>query len=393
MRAPVFSATVSVAALLLALPAASAAELALHSKIDSVTVFPDAAMVTRTGALAIPSGSHTLLLQGLPAEVDPASIRIEGSANAALLIGSVETRAAPADPKAESEAQKKLRDLRASLADTQGQIEAAETQKRAIEKSAGGSSEKEKPMEVAQLRSLWTAVGEATAEVNGRLVGLRQRSADIEADIRALEATLVRGRPGVAPRTDLTVALETEQDTRAELKITYRVRNARWVPTYDARLDTGTAQIKPKLELIRRASIVQRTGEDWADAEVTLSTARVAGNAAAPVIDTLAVNIWEPPVVAMDAARARVATAPAPMAPPPAGAAKMQEESAAMRRVAAQERDAGLLSTDFSAEYKVPGRVTVTRDGAQKTVRLSARDYAPELVAKAVPALESRAYL
>ena len=35
------------------------------------------------------------------------------------------------------------------------------------------------------------------------------------------------------------------------------MRNARWAPLYDARLDTGTRERKPALELVRRAEILR----------------------------------------------------------------------------------------------------------------------------------------
>ena len=371
--------------------AARAAEFSLESKIDAVTVFPDAAMVTRLGKISIPAGSHTLVLQGLPPEADPSSIRIEASADTALLIGSAETRAAPASMQPDTAMQKKLRDLRLSLADMQGQIEAADMQKRTIEKS--GLGEKDKPLDIQAMRALWSAVGEATADINGRLVQLRQRAADLDAEIKSLEAAMQRPRSG-QPRTDLTVAIEAEKDARADLKITYRVRNARWAPLYDARLDTGNAQVKPKLELVRRASIMQRTGEDWGDAEVTLSTTRVSGSAAAPDLPTLALNIYEPAIVMMERAPARAA-APAPRQKAEAGMTDAERAGGneEMKRMVAQEQGAALVAGDFSAEYKVPGRISVTRDGAQKNVGLASRDYAPDLIAKAVPALEPRAYL
>ena len=39
--------------------------------------------------------------------------------------------------------------------------------------------------------------------------------------------------------------------------MTYAVRNARWTPLYDARLDTSAKDRKPALELVRRAEITQ----------------------------------------------------------------------------------------------------------------------------------------
>jgi len=46
------------------------------------------------------------------------------------------------------------------------------------------------------------------------------------------------------------------------------VRGARWSPIYDARLDTGGR--KPSIDLVRRAEIVQATGEDWNDVQLAV---------------------------------------------------------------------------------------------------------------------------
>jgi uncharacterized protein (TIGR02231 family) len=47
----------------------------------------------------------------------------------------------------------------------------------------------------------------------------------------------------------------------------------------------------------------------------------------------------------------------------------------------------------FQASFKVPGRVSVPRDGSPKTFALSATTLAPDLSAKVAPALDQTAYL
>ena len=58
--------------------------------------------------------------------------------------------------------------------------------------------------------------------------------------------------------------------------------SASWTPFYDARLATGTKAQPPKLELVRRAAIQQRTGESWDNVALPLSTARPGAGTAAP---------------------------------------------------------------------------------------------------------------
>src|SRR4030088_953273 len=63
------------------------------------------------------------------------------------------------------------------------------------------------------------------------------------------------------PPSKLEVQIEVAAAaaTKATLRVTYAVRNARWTPLYDARLDTGAKDRKPQLELVRRAEVTQST--------------------------------------------------------------------------------------------------------------------------------------
>ena len=101
---------------------ASAGEIEAASKIDSVTVYPDAAIVTRVAEVDLSQGDNVLVFKDLPLALDPASLRLEGSAGAALAIGAVETRVVPADAKAPDDAFAAkiaaLRDERESLQTT-----------------------------------------------------------------------------------------------------------------------------------------------------------------------------------------------------------------------------------------------------------------------------------
>jgi uncharacterized protein (TIGR02231 family) len=386
------SIAISLAALICASPAL-AADIALSAKVDAVTVFPDGAMVTRAGEATLPAGEHVLILKGLPAGVDPASVRVEAKASQPLALGTVETRAAPMGPPSGDMAAR-LKALRGDLALVQARIDAGETEKGAIERLTLASAEsaaKEHGLDIDTARKAWTALGEATAAVNVRLVAERAKAQEIEAEIKALES-LDQRRMGVASqnRLDLAIAIEAPRDATASISVTYRVRDARWLPVYDAQLVTAA---KPALMLVRRADIIQRTGEDWADARLTLATQRIARGNAAPDLPTQTVNLFDPGAVMplaraaaedqrnRDAAQKReslAAGAPAPAAAP---------------MVAAAPREAEAEVSAFSASWLAPGRVSVTGDGARKSVRLASREIAPELIARTTPAIDPTAYL
>ena len=77
------------------------------------------------------------------------------------------------------------------------------------------------------------------------------------------------------------------------MAIRYQVGGASWVPFYDARLATGTKAQAPKLQLVRRASIQQRSGESWDEVALALSTARPGAGTAAPELQPLTID-YEP---------------------------------------------------------------------------------------------------
>ncbi len=119
--------------------AAHAADIKGTSKIESVTVYPQGAEVTRIGKVKMERGEHVILFNDLPTNAVAGSIRVEGKATGRLEIGSVDTRrvkvpstdeaVAATERKRIEDAIEKLRDDRAQLSAT---VEAAETQKTLI---------------------------------------------------------------------------------------------------------------------------------------------------------------------------------------------------------------------------------------------------------------------
>ena len=77
------AAAISLIALAAAFPAA-AGEIDAVSRIDAVTVYPDAAVVARVAEIDAPAGDSVLVFRDLPLGLEPASLRLEGAAGAAL---------------------------------------------------------------------------------------------------------------------------------------------------------------------------------------------------------------------------------------------------------------------------------------------------------------------
>ena len=93
----------------LAATAALAADIEARSRINAVTVYPDAALVTRVMEIDLPAGASNIVRRGLRYALDPASLRVAGEGSAAIGIGAVEARLAPADTKPDTAIEARLK--------------------------------------------------------------------------------------------------------------------------------------------------------------------------------------------------------------------------------------------------------------------------------------------
>ncbi|MCW5745412.1 MAG: mucoidy inhibitor MuiA family protein [Alphaproteobacteria bacterium] len=389
---------IAAVAALLAGPA-GAADIVAPSRVDSVTVYPDGASVTRRLTIDLPAGGSTVIVKGLPPSIDAASLRIAGEGTVAFTIGSVEVRSVPGDPRPAVDPilEDKLKGLRERRDVTAARMEATERRRAMIRRYAEATPEKlsddAKPMDASQWPGAWNAVGEALVKVNEEVRVLAAELRGLDEEINALERARPTARQPGAPKFDVAIALEAPAAASAALSLTYRVGGAQWRPLYDARLDTAAKDKKAAIELVRRAEIVQRTGEPWTDITLAVSTVRVARGTAAPDLPTSNVA-FRAPVYRRDSASG----VPMDQAPRPAPAPTTAEEKRAAPpppppREPAQEQQAHLDAGVFQASFTVPGRVTIPADGSPKAFRISAMTAEPELTLKTVPVLDPTAYL
>jgi uncharacterized protein (TIGR02231 family) len=282
---------------LAALATPAAAQTEVTSAIDAVTVYPDGATVTRVIHIDLPRGDSVLRARDFPPGLDPASLRVEGDAQARLVVGGIDARPPradrpPLDPALENRFEA-LRDERGGLDD---KIEAATARKEFAqhfaEASPVGIGDKGGARPLNEWRQAFVAVEEEVAAANAAIRETGRRQREIDRELAQLEAQ----RNADPPRKmEVKIDLAAEAATPVTLRVSYSVRGARWSPIYDARLDSGSRDRKPALDLIRRAEIVQNTGEDWRDVDLAVSTVRTAKGGTAPDLRPLIVRYPLPP--------------------------------------------------------------------------------------------------
>jgi uncharacterized protein (TIGR02231 family) len=366
---------------------AFAAEAPVESKIDAVTVYPDGATVTRTIRVDLARGDTTLVARDFPPTLDPASLRVEGDAAGRVVIGSIDARPPRAErPPTHPELEKQLealRDERGVLDDT---IAAATARKRFIERFASsvplGLGEKADARPLTEWRAAFAAISEELIVVDASLRDARLKQRDLDRQIARVEADL-KGNP--ARKMEVRIDLAAEGAGAATFRVSYTVRGARWTPLYDARLDSGGRDRKPALELVRRAEIVQQTGEDWTDVALAVSTVRTAKGGAAPELRSLIVRYLDP------RAADRVSGPPPASAPAPRVMRGRAGGGAATEQM--KEQEAEVDTSGFQALFRIPGRITIATNEGAKALRITSATVAPELLVRSAPALDDTAFL
>jgi uncharacterized protein (TIGR02231 family) len=389
---------------------ALAADVKATSRTEAVTVYPSGAEVTRIGRVKLESGEHTLLFADLPASAVAASIRVEGKATSKLEIGSVDTRsvsvprtdeaAAASDRRRVEEAIEKLKDERSAL---QAAVLAAETQKKLIDNLAQLPTRPAPtagvPAPEPDWAQLFALIGQRAAEAQRVALDTQIKIREVDRQIKDQEGKLASLAPTQDSRTELKVYVNAASPLEADIVIRYQVRSASWTPYYDARLSTGTKTEAPKLQLVRRASIQQRSGESWDNVALALSTAQPAADTTAPMLNPVIVDYESgapPPQARPQGGQTRGYfgdKGPPADGDEPTGARSGHEAKVVREAVAVDETSARVEVQTFQAVYAIAGRVTVPTTGEMKRVQIDDMQLDPSLVVRTVPKRQETAYL
>jgi uncharacterized protein (TIGR02231 family) len=386
------------------LSTAFAGDLKAFTKIDAVTVYPQGAEVTRIAAVHLAKGDTTLLLDDLPGEVDAQSLRVEGAGGEGIEIGSVDSKmistgiddeAARAGIEKEIEA---LQDERSALDQAMAD---AEQQKKLLlvladrQLTPNPNPEKPTSIDAAQIGSLVDLVAAKLEGVSKAIHQSQLRQRGIDKQILVLQTKLNEVAPQRTAKLQVAVSLFAAAETDGTFTVKYRVANAGWAPFYDARLTGMEREKTPNIELVRRAEVMQNTGEGWNDVALTLSTARTLGATNAPDIMEDEIQVYAPLAERMKgeadgAARKQSLSSPAA----PAISDEIGQLAVDKPKIdIAKQRQAVIELAGFQALYNVQGRVSVDNSGTSKKVRISTDMFDGKLEAIAVPKLDAQAYL
>jgi uncharacterized protein (TIGR02231 family) len=372
--------------------------------ITGVTVFTDGARVTRTGVTEVQPGVRPVMIASLPESADPSSVRVAARGRDLTLLNVEVQRRVAAEQRQESLAQlradvercrdavKELDDAdeaeRAGLGFLGHLSEAAATSlARALSSGRAGYDE------LAGMAGHLSA-STATALGRRREIAARKRAAqrELDAAVARLAGAEQPGEPVVF--IEVSALLEAEAATEAEFELTYHVAGASWQPLYDLVLDGE------KLKVSYLAEITQRTGEDWPEVTLVLSTTRQGLRQTLPELSPWYIGRPRPPRVHAAMARsAPAAPMPRPGEPGPDESFGAQAPVRAMAFAAASPEAKVLAAEPGQSEsgaglvYTVARPLAVPSDGGPHKTLVAKSEADASLDYLTVPVLAPEAYL
>ena len=368
----------------------------LEAPITAVTVFRDGARVQRNGTVSMTQGTQAVVIGGLPASVDPASVRVAARGPGLTLLTVEVHHGYRTDPlrdettrlRAEAE---RCRDAVRALDDEDAAVQARLDFLGHLSGAAATALARAAGFGRASHDDLAQMAGHLSADTGDALgrrrdIATRSRAArrELEAAERRLdEAEQRAGQP--AAYTDVSAILEAgaaASGVQAEVELSYHVPGASWRPLYDLTLDGE------QLAVSYLAEVTQQTGEDWPAVELVLATTRSGRYQDLPELDPWYIGKVPsppalPPAMPRMTHRAMAFTAGSPQ---PAAAQADRPEAAVLMAEPGDAVGAGLV-------YRVQRPLAVPADGGPHKTSISRFGLDAALDHLAVPALAPEAYL
>lgn len=347
-----------------------------QSRIDEVLVYPGGAQVTRLATVA--AGARELVLNCLTARFDPDSLQVDAPAGVNLGPVQVETLPRERAPDcATSPLDEQLRKLEAQRDTLAAESTALDTSLGYL-KALGSGEARATP--ATGIAATADGIRKAAQDALLRQAQLRRQLEDLDRQIAPLKGERDRLAAANPQWRSLRLRLSTAKE--AELKLSYRITQAGWSPSYRALLDTASGG----LALERLAQVSQQSGEDWKNVRLRLSTAQAAQKVGLPPPWPWTLDLQR----AMPQLEARAAPAYAP-APAPMKLAVAGSRAAAEPEL--ERFDLSVFQGSHATEFVLPLRVTVDSGTQRASLTLGSEKLTAQLLARVQPQSEPAAYL
>lgn len=374
--------------------------ISTKSTITDVTVYQDRAMTTHQATVTLQPGNYIVAFDGLTPLIQDDSVRVSGNGSAGATIVGMEIKNSFLPVTFE----KRVKELNNEIIVLERKVAVIEARKSGLDAQRaffdsirvawGDRISKDISVgktSTAELMDISGFVGTGVTKVDEQNRDLEYEKRLLNEKINALKKqrdAATGSKKKEVKRVEVTLDVFKAGSLTLELaSVTFQ---AGWEPVYDLRLnsDMKTAQ------LVFRSLIHQKTGEDWNNVRVNLSTARPALGGTPPELNPWTVSLYHPmppeaiPVMSVSTAYRAKKTSRQSGEMMMESMAMAEEDSAPVAQTMATVNDEQGVIT-----FRIPRQMEIPSDGSKHgaIVAMEELPVSPQFLA--VPKLSPFVYL
>jgi uncharacterized protein (TIGR02231 family) len=260
-------------------------ELKVNNKLTDVTVYRSMAKETRAGAITIPAGTTDVYLPGATMSMNDLSLQIATKGDAVLLSAGVRINYHLGENPMVNNNQ--IPNLNDSILKYHHKLIWNADERSVYEGELGLVAELLKPSpgkenyKPEDLNRMADIYRDRFSDLKLRLfkLALEEESLILKRDQFQNQLNEI-GNYRPIPTKEIVLSFFSEKEVTINIKTSYLVDNASWVPMYDVNVENTSQPVN----LTYKAGITQNTGMDWKDVRLSVSTANPSFNNNRPIM-------------------------------------------------------------------------------------------------------------
>jgi uncharacterized protein (TIGR02231 family) len=379
----------------------------LGTEIKAVTVYSDRAEIKRSGEIFLNPGDYEFTIKDLPSSLNDQSLRVSGSGTASAKITDIKIEMEYIDTLPAN----KLKDLQDQLkalnaeekvySDRQSLLSKEKDfldQIKANATNTGSSKDSPRPS-LEEWTKLFVFYDGNFEKINEEIRTLEKKKADLSTRKNNLQTQINQlSGYGKLSKKKAILNVSVAKAGNMNFDLMYVIGGAKWYPVYDVRVSPEDKTV----ELVYYAMISQKTGEDWKDINLSISTAKPNISGTMPALSSWYLSVYTPPpyysgdmsaLGAMKSTFGMGAGAPAYAKKAERSKADAGEGEAMEEAVMLEAETAAVQTRSTSVVFNVKKPASIPTDNYDHKVTLSIESLKSDFAYSTTPKLSPMAYL
>lgn len=252
----------------------------IPTKIKEVTVFLNGAQITRVAQVQLTPGTSEFTLVGLSPKVDESSIQISGLKSTSILSMQfdIDYLSPSEDNPQITKLQKVIDGHEHQIALLKNNISGFEEEQKVINANRliGGNNT---ALDLDRIKQISSYYRERIIAIKNEILQANQAIELLNLELEKYHKQLVEiNNTPIKEQGVIRLKIDAPATTTLPLQISYTIKDAGWIPNYDIK----SSQLDAPLRLTYKAHVYQKTGVDWNDVKISLSTGNPSLNIVKP---------------------------------------------------------------------------------------------------------------